>query len=249
MAEPIKDPAPAVEKPAPKGDQTPPAEEGKQGDLPERAWMQDLPEPLRASKTLRKFLEKSDLAKSYVELESKLGRSVSLPKEGASAEDWGEFFTKIGRPGTVEEYEVPPDKLDPKFVEDLRKKLHSSGLTKMQFKDTVDVIVGGTEAAKAEAAAQLERNRVDVAAKLKAEFGKDYEAKMAKAEIALGALFPDSIRARLISDGIKDDVEFMKAMVAYGEKFGNTQFIRGVPASSGPKADPYDWMREKYGGK
>mgnify|MGYP003301338703 CR=1 FL=1 len=63
------------------------------------AWTQQLPEEMRNNKDvmaqLTKFAKIGDMAKSYSELESKLGKSLVQPGENASAEEVQAFYEKL----------------------------------------------------------------------------------------------------------------------------------------------------------
>jgi hypothetical protein len=243
---------------APSGDNANPGQGGQgsgtvipgQGDLPEREWVKDLPEPLKASKSLRKFADdswKSDLAKSYVELEGHLGKSVTLPDTNAPPEEWEKFFSRVGRPVSTDEYESHADKLDPAFEASFKQKAFKAGLTKAQYADAIGTILGSNDAAKAAYKAQADRESADTAKKLREEYGVEYDTKMAQANTAIGALFSDTVKERLASAGLMRDPAFLKSMAAYGERFGETQFIKGSPAPSVKQPDPYDWMKERFG--
>ena len=214
--------------------QASPAEGGDKGGLPEREWVKPLSEPLQKHPTLRKFTDENPIeqvARAYVELEGKLGKSVSIPEANASAEEWGKFFSRIGRPATADEYDVPADKLDKEFAVKLRDTAFKTGATKRQAKDFADLIVASAEEAAQKAQASRQRQAVDTAKALRAEFGDKYEAKMQAYSVGVAALFSEKVAERLKAVGFDGDEEFMRSMIAYGEKFGNTELYRGKPAA------------------
>ena len=71
------------------------------------------------------------LAKSYVELERKLGRMVAVPEVGDSS-GWDRLLELLGRPATPDGYKIasphPLVEVDP----DLNAKLHGAGFTQKQ---------------------------------------------------------------------------------------------------------------------
>lgn len=223
-----------------------------QGGSPERQWLEDLPEPLRKAGTLRKFSDaswKADLAKSYVELEGKLGKAVTVPDQGASAEEWGKFFSRIGRPETPDQYDVPQGKLDPDFEKTFRSRAHQAGLTKAQASDLLASIIEDGEGKTAKQRSAQERNAADSARKLREEFGDQYDAKMESMRTGARALFNEGLQEKMARAGILADPDFIRVMASYGERFGETQFVHGKPPEGSSKKDPYDWMRERYGQK
>lgn len=103
------------------------------------AWASQLPEELRtneeAMKRLGKFNKIGDLAKSYTELESKLGNTTQLPGESSTPEEVEAFFKKLGKPENADGYEIPEeDKMD------FRKIAFENNLTSKQAKAVYEAI-------------------------------------------------------------------------------------------------------------
>lgn len=46
----------------------------------------------------------NQIIQSYGELESRLGKTLNVPDEGASAEDWDRLYARLGRPDSAEGY-------------------------------------------------------------------------------------------------------------------------------------------------
>lgn len=220
-----------------------------QGDFPDREWMKGLPEPLRASKSLAKFDSPEAAFKSYIELEGKLGKSITIPDQSAGKEEWGKFFSRIGRPESPDQYDVPKGKLDPDFEKTFRARAHQSGLTKAQATDLLASIIEDTEGRATRQKSAAERNAADSARKMREEFGDQYESRMEAMKIGAKALFNEGLQERLERAGILSDPDFIRVMADYGSRFGETQFVRGQGVEGTSKKDPYDWMRERYGTK
>lgn len=96
------------------------------------------------------------LAKSYRELEKFKGNGLQVPKDDAPAEQWGEFFTKLGRPEKADAYKIEglPEGFDNDFVTAARGWAHEAGLMPRQLQ----AIVGkyATYAAERSARAEAE---------------------------------------------------------------------------------------------
>ena len=221
-----------------------------------REWIERLPEHLRGHKTLEKFADGEDLmanlAKSYVELEGKLGKSLVIPDENAAPEERAKYFARLGRPETPEKYQVAPGTLDAQFEGILRAKAFEKGVSQEHLSAFVDATVeavklaraGAEERAKAEAKAQAAKVEAGIAA-LKTEFGVEYDSKMASARKAASSLFPETLAARLRETGIIDDPQFVKAMSIVGAEMGDTGLVMGQASSR--KKDGYDWVRARCG--
>lgn len=219
---------------------------GGQGDLPVREWMKDLPGPLQESKSLRKFAEKADLAKSYVELEGKLGKSVSIPDQSASQEDWGKFFSRTGRPDTPEGYEIPSGKLDASFEAVFRQRALAAGMNKAQAKVLYEGLVQHSDSQKAAAALSREQAEIEAQGSLKAAFGSNLDTVLAKANKAFESLFPQGFRTRVAQRGLSKDVDFIRALADIADQMGEDKLVPGSFERKQNEPDPYEWMRKRY---
>lgn len=75
-------------------------------------WRAALPEDLKGSKSLERYKDVPSLAKSYLEIERKLGAGFSVPGEKATPEEWDAYHAKNGRPKSAEDYGTfKPEKL------------------------------------------------------------------------------------------------------------------------------------------
>jgi len=246
--------------------QTTPAGEGTNhepegGNTPgkgpvKREWIDRLPEPLRAHKTLEKFADGDDLianlAKSYVELEGKLGKSIMVPDKDATPEERAKYFARLGRPETPEKYQIEAGTLDAQFEGILRAKAHEKGISQEHLSTFVEATVEAVKQARVkadEAAKAAEKSRAATLeaglAQLKTEFGADFEKRMAQAKNAAASLFPEPLVARLRESGILDDPQFVKGLSVVGAEMGDTGLVRGQASSR--KDDGYDWIRARCG--
>jgi hypothetical protein len=99
----------------------------------EPTWKDDLPEELKDNPTLQDVPDVATLAKRFVDTKSMVGRSVRIPGEDASQEDWDKFnqtltekvpglmvkpdttddtvmstlYDQLGRPEDADKYELP----------------------------------------------------------------------------------------------------------------------------------------------
>lgn len=124
------------------------------------------------------------LEKAYKELESRVGGSVRIPGDGASAEDWAKFYTRVGRPEAAEGYELPVSQ-DPGQDEVtagwFKQTVHALGLSKKQaeafWKASHEM---ATERRKAYTDA-VQKDQQEKIAALTAKWGDDYSTKVADA--------------------------------------------------------------------
>ncbi|RKZ91789.1 MAG: hypothetical protein DRQ40_09440 [Gammaproteobacteria bacterium] len=62
-------------------------------------WQDSLPEDMRTNPTLDKFKDPEGLAKSYIELERMQSRSLTIPGEHSTDDDWDKYYTKAQEGG------------------------------------------------------------------------------------------------------------------------------------------------------
>ncbi|MEZ5823461.1 MAG: hypothetical protein R3C97_01570 [Geminicoccaceae bacterium] len=103
------------------------------------------------------------LARSYVELEKRLGRSILVP-DADDAEGWNRFFDAAGRPGQPEDYHIEPR--HPMVTPDgeVNRLLHAAGFSQRQaelvYELAADRLVPVIEDAVADMQATRERERL-----------------------------------------------------------------------------------------
>jgi len=102
------------------GNSVPPQEASK-------SWRESLSdESLRSNKSLEKFNGAEPLAKSYIELESKLGRSIEVPSGEADHEAWNKFYSRLTGVKAPEKYTAD--------VESKRKEVADKELAESKIK-------------------------------------------------------------------------------------------------------------------
>lgn len=160
------------------------APEGQQQQQQEQvpavpAWV---PAELKDHKSLTKFKDPADLAKSYVNLETMLGKRTEIPGDDAPADVKAAWRTKIGVPATADEYDAPavPEgmKVDEGVLSDARKQFHELGIPKAQAKKLMDWYVA---------------KEVETASQRAQAQGAEYDAGMAALNQRWGAAAPRQI--------------------------------------------------------
>lgn len=98
-------PAPMEVPSEPSSESTPEVVAPDSGGALGSSWVDGLDSDLRQEPTLQRFKSQSDLAKSYMELRTKVGQQGILkPKDDAAPEEWSNFWDEIGRPETPSDY-------------------------------------------------------------------------------------------------------------------------------------------------
>jgi len=227
--------APVVAKAAPE-EPAKPAE----AVVVQRKWVEDLDESLKGSKSLQKFSDenwKSSLAKSYVELEQKLGGSVAIPKADASPEEWDKYFSKV-RPespdkynlGTVEGFE------DKDFEAKFKADAHKAGLTDKQ----AAAVYSRFATLEVEAAKAMQARRSAYFAEQKSSLEKSWGAKyadnMKSASRAIQAFGGDlDIVGELKALGADNSAKMWQFLAKIGAEIGEDTLPENTPKS--PKTE------------
>jgi hypothetical protein len=155
------------------------------GDTALSDWRQNFSDAdLAAAPSVQKFQNPEALAKSYVELESRIGAKGVVPPKDDSPEEQARFYAELGRPESAEAYELgdfaPPEGLpwDEGFQGRMQQMLWDAGLTSTQVQkvlagysaDLNDQYVAVQQAHEAQVGQGMES--------LKREYGEAFPAKI-----------------------------------------------------------------------
>ena len=150
-------------------DTTPEANEGSWNDF-----VLTLDEDIQDNKAWEKFNSTQELAKSYTELSTLVGKKGEIPKDDASGEEWADFYSKLGRPESPEDYgisireglEAGEDRLN-----DGLKLAHELGISKKQAESLFNGLMDRELTDSQGISEQLQLNRDSETAKLSDTWG------------------------------------------------------------------------------
>lgn len=223
------------------------------GDPPgneEAPWYDDLSEDAYNETDigiLKRFGTVPDLAKGYLNAFNLVGRTkIPMPE---TDDEWGEVYTRLGRPETSDKYElsVNAELADP--VKDQMEKnqdwfkltAHELGLNQKQaasmyarysdmVKDTMEVQAGETASRKVAAEEELKK-----------EYGQAYDGKMTLANRAIEQLGGDALIQAVAESGLGLNPAMVKAFAKIGELFGEDI---GLDKQGEPLATPDDLQQQ-----
>lgn len=220
-----------------------PEEAGNNGETgtlePSNEKMTWLPKDLRDKPSLAKFADgkPADLAKSYVELESKVGQMTSIPGEDATPEEVAAFFNKLGRPEGQDGYQLTfKDGIAEniktglqKSEGSLRKALHEAGASQKMaeavFSWLQDETVIGTDAITS----TLKQQRETAEASLKKEWGGLYDNNLRVMGTALKQFGGDDLMKYLSETGLGNHPAMIKAWYNIGKNMQEDTIVNGDP--------------------
>lgn len=188
--------------------------EKSQADLP--AWTNQLPEEMRKNsdtmKQLMKFGKIGDLAKSYSELESKLGKAIELPGKEAKPEEVEAFYQKLGKPETADKYTI-----DDKNADTFKELAYKYNLTDEQAKGIYAGAKALTESYMQQAQDKLIQTAKATESALKSEYGTDAQVKLDLCKRGVLAFGGPELGQKLQASGLLYDIDVVKMFIKLGE--------------------------------
>jgi hypothetical protein len=191
----------------------------------EKDWKEALPEDIRSDASLAAIQDVPGLAKSYIHSQKLVGADkIALPGKEATEEDWGQVFTKLGRPETIDGYELKkpdnfPEGLDynETMLTGFKETAHKLGLLPSQVAGLHDWWNNANiEGFTASTNAQKEALEAAETA-LKQEYGNAYDQKLATAQTALKEFGGDELVKFIDDSGLGNNPHFIKLMATVGE--------------------------------
>lgn len=194
---------------------------------PQKPFLDQVNEDLR--KPLSKFDSFNDLGSAYLELEGKLGKSITLPGEDATEEEKASFYEKMGVPKSAKGYKLEkPPTMDDNIWDFMKRSAHAGKLSENQFRQTILTYAKMTlENAKAVTAAKKERGEQARAA-LKEKWGKDAPRRQEVVNRVTARFMPEKVKKVL--QGYPDlatEPDFMEMLYEMGDAMGEKKLVEG----------------------
>lgn len=231
--------APASETPPPAapaaGQPAPAPQAAHVGGIP---WLPDADPDTAGYVQNKGWRDPGDVLKSYVNLEKlmgadRAGRTVEIPKDPDDAVAMGQFYERLGRPKTAEEYALPlPEKgADPEFAKWAKETFHEIGLTSAQARVLTEkwngLMGGKVEAGKAASQARM----VEEGNALRQEWGAAFEQNCRAVDMAVAQFGLDQETVVALRDAI-GPLKAMKFFHQIGSKLGEDVFVSGGQTAS-----------------
>ncbi|MBO7732303.1 MAG: hypothetical protein J6S67_07115 [Methanobrevibacter sp.] len=213
------------------------AADGKgESEVKHPAWMAQLGNiEAESAEKLSKFEKIGDLAKNYLELESKLGNSLVKPGEGASAEEVDAFYRALGKPESADKYTIEGENTDL-----FRKMAYDNNLTDEQAKAIyASLREVGTNMLEQQKAAFAQQAKETQKA-LQAEYGKDYSTKIEMLKRGVATYGGKEVADALQQAGLLANQHIVKMFILLGEQSQEA----GSPGNGRTKADGYKSIQQ-----
>jgi hypothetical protein len=130
----------------------------------------------------KRFKKNPEIFDEYLKLNEKLQRSVAVPGEGATPEEWDEYYRKLGRPDSADEYELDGGEVvGEEFTKWFKQQAHATGMTKRQAESIYAKLQEFTTQQQEESLSATTRAREKALNTLKTEYGEDFDETIAGA--------------------------------------------------------------------
>ena len=197
---------------------------------PGSVWTAAFDEDTNAYVNNKGWKEPADLLTSYRNLEKFAGGAknlVELPPEGATPEQLDAFYTKLGRPGSPDEYGLqPPQGADPELTNWFKGTAHKLGLTAAQAKALYTEWNSMSGSMQEKLQAQQAQETEAQLKSLRGEWGQAYDQNIAAGRRAVQALGLDAARLSAYEEKLGTG-EMLKLFATLGSKMGEDTFEGG----------------------
>ncbi len=211
-------------------------EESPNKEVP--GWMSGLSKDLKDHEEFKAYKNTSEFAQSYLEIKEKLGRSITRPKEGASKEDLAAYHKELGIPASAEEYTFKGQEGTPEVSSEFKKQLGDSFYAAELSQDQAGKVYSQISAIINKTAGEISKNNSQIQTEsviaLKKEYGNTYNVQLDKAKAALQAFGPPELIAKLNTNGMGNDVDFIKMLISIGDKIGTDTLLTSNQQGKAP---------------
>ena len=203
------------------------------------SWRESLSPDLRNNPTLEQIPDIEALAKAHVNVQKLIGtEKIERPKEDWTDDQYAEFYSKLGRPADVADYDIEgidvPEGLpwDDGFQTSMLKVMHEAGLTSNQVKKVLGGYIEGTGGQFQEATTNIAQARESGIQDLRNEWGKSFDSQIDLAKRAFmagaGENF-ESVAGMTLQDGsqLGDHPSIIRAFAALGGKMNEHGLVGG----------------------
>lgn len=145
-------------------------------------WAATLRPDQQSHELAKRFKKNPEIFDEYVKLTERLAKSVPVPGEGATPEDWDEYYRRLGRPDSADEYKLDGGEVvGEEFTKWFKQQAHALGMTGKQASDMFERLGQFTQQQQEESLSAMTRAREKAMNGLKTEYGDDFDETIAGA--------------------------------------------------------------------
>lgn len=181
--------------------------------------------------------EPAQVLDSYRNLEKlfgadKAGHTVVLPKDDAPQAEKDAFYSRLGRPATVDGYKIPvPEGADPTFAKTAAQWFYEHGVPQKAAEGIAgkwnEFVKAQADAAETERVTRYENDDRE----LRKEWGAAFDQNLEQARAFARTAGLDDKTLDQLQEGM-GHAKLMKFMQTLGAKMGEATFVAGDPAAN-----------------
>lgn len=199
--------------------------------------------------SLKAINDVPSLIKSYVNAQKLIGADkVVIPKADAPQEDWNNFYAKMGKPSSLEEFKVEPIEngaIEQEFTDAFKQAAFEANLLPHQAQKLL-AAMNDYEAQANEAFVAQSKEKFEAAVtELKGEWGDAFESKVKMANDLARDFGGQELLDHLKNTGIGADPMIVKAFVKMAEQMKGEDGTVGKNRPTGGVLTP-DEAKQKY---
>ncbi|MFQ5471539.1 MAG: hypothetical protein ACE5FA_01460 [Dehalococcoidia bacterium] len=200
-------------------------------------WRESLPADLKDNAVLAKIPDVAALAKEHVNVQKLIGvDKIAAPREDWGDEEWGQLFSRLGRPDSAEDYDLgeierPKDiPWDEGFEKTMMGAMHTAGLTTQQVQKLFGSYIESIQGQWTAAQGDVERQTQEQLFALRTELGKSFDSHVDYARRAIryaaGDGYEELANLQLASGGrLGDHPAVIKAFAKIGSSMGEDGLV------------------------
>lgn len=236
----------------PKGNPQTGSGEGDPQDPPKDNFAQDwknyIPEEYKDRAEWNNIKDPSDIFKNYINAQQMISKSVRIPDDTASPEDIANFYSKLGKPQSKDDYDFTytpakenyvynKDSFDFGMFKDIADK---ANLTKDQYQALASAYIDINNENYLNYNKQLEDKAAEELktseAALKAAWGQNYNSNINTISERIGKLYSKDTITRMQNAGLFRDAKFLETHLKLTKMMtGDTVFIEGNAVENVPQ--------------
>jgi len=197
-------------------------------------WRETLPAELKSEKSLERFKDVSEVAKSWIEAQKVISqKGVIVPTEKSSPGEWNNYYKSLGRPDTPDGYGLQKPELPEGMIYDENRTksfaeiAHKEGLTSKQL---ATLHTAWNDMAKSDYENSLKsvnEMREKTTVELKKEWGSEFESNLAQADSAIDKVFGAEFKQMLVETGLNQHPAVIKGMFKASQTISEHSLSRG----------------------
>ena len=168
---------------------------------------------LKTHKALQDFKDVDGLAKSYLHLNSLIGKKIG----DLTPEEMGDVYNKLGRPEAAKDYSMP-DKMHEGMQGWYKDSAHKLGLTQDQARNLAESYMELEQSKMAEQQTAVENQLEEWSSDLKKEFGGSFDKRIETAKKAIEAFGGSELKEAMNATGMGSHPAMVKAFAQIGKE-------------------------------